>query len=108
MQICDGADAFHRTGSVYSLSKADASPGKAGEWNTLEITLEGDRVRVSVNGEAVNDFDPKGLVPERTKPYEPERGPRPESGYVGLQSHDDYNRAKADHVFFKKVNVRPL
>jgi hypothetical protein len=108
VQICDGTDEFHRTGAVYSLSKANASPGKVGEWNTLEITLKGDRVLVSVNGEAVNDFDPKGPVPERTKPYEPERGPRPNSGYIGLQNHDDYNKGKEDHVYFKEVSVRPL
>lgn len=108
VQICDGTDAYHRTGAVYSLSRATASPGKVGEWNTLEITLKGDHVLVSVNGEAVNNFDPKGPVPERTKSYEPERGPRPESGYIGLQNHDDTNQGKPDHVYFKKVSVRPL
>ena len=61
---------------------------------------------VSVNGEKVNDFKSDQPVPERTKDYEPERGPRPESGYIGLQNHDDYN--KDSHVYFKDVSVRPL
>jgi hypothetical protein len=107
VQICDSADEYHRTGSVYSLAKAPSQPGKVGEWNTLEITLKGDRVLTSVNGEKVTEFDPGRPVPERTKSYEPERGPRPESGYIGLQNHDDYTRG-AEHVLFKEVSVRPL
>ncbi len=103
VQICDAADPFHRTGAIYSLSKADAQPGKVGEWNTLEITLKGDLVQVSVNGVPVNSFDPKGPVPERKHDYEPMRGPRPQSGYIGLQNHDTES-----HVDFKNVSVRPL
>jgi hypothetical protein len=102
-----GGDLFHSTGAIYSLSKATAEPSKpVGEWNTMEITLKGDRVLVSLNGVKVNDFDPKGPVPERVKDYEPERGPRPESGYIGIQNHDDYS--DSTHVFFKDVSVKPL
>ncbi len=103
VQICDSADEFHRTGAIYSLAKADQQPGKVNEWNTLEITLDGDLVRSSVNGQPVTTFDPKGPVPPRTKDYEPERGPRPEAGYIGLQNHDGKSR-----VYFKEVSVRPL
>jgi hypothetical protein len=46
-------------------------------------------------------------VPERTKEFEPKRGPRPESGYIGLQNHDDYGGGGA-HVEFKEVSVRPI
>jgi hypothetical protein len=107
VQICDGGpDAFHTTGSIYSLSKATANPAKVGEWNTMIITLKGDHVLVTVNGKLINDFDPKGPVPERTKDYEPERGPRPESGYIGLQNHDD--AGKGAQVYFKEVSVRSL
>ena len=107
VQICDGADPFHRTGAVYSLSKAEAAPGKVGEWNTMDVTLKGRRVTVTLNGVQVQDFDPEtAKVPDRTKDYEPERGPRPESGYVGLQNHDDAGQNL--HVYFKEVSVRPL
>jgi hypothetical protein len=108
VQICDVQDEFHGTGSLYSLSGAKARPAKpAGEWNTLEITLKGQRVLVSVNGTMVTDFDAeRAEVPKRTKSYEPERGPRPEVGYVGLQNHDDYSRDA--HVVFKEVSVRAL
>ncbi len=107
VQICDGADPFHRTGAIYSLSKATASPSKVGEWNTMEITLQGPRVIVTLNGVKVQDFNPEtAVVPPRTKDYEPERGPRPESGYFGLQNHDD--AAKGTQVYFREVSVRSL
>jgi Domain of Unknown Function (DUF1080) len=109
VQICDVQDDYHGTGSVYSLSKATARPAKPeGEWNTLEITLQGQRIEVAINGVKVNDFQADtATVPERTKEFEPKRGPRPASGYIGLQNHDDYLQG-AEHVFFKEVSVRAL
>lgn len=107
VQIWDKDDEFHRTGSIYSLSKSLASPSKVGEWNTLEITLKGQQVIATLNGVKVLDFDPQtATIPERTKPYEPERGPRPELGYIGLQNHDDVGKGK--QVYFKEVSVRSL
>ncbi|HEX8204119.1 MAG TPA: family 16 glycoside hydrolase, partial [Isosphaeraceae bacterium] len=107
VQICDGADEFHRTGAIYSMSKAATLASKVGQWNTMEITLKGPAIRVVVNGVTVQDFDPAtASIPERTKPFEPERGPRPESGYIGLQNHDDY--AQGTQVYFREVGVRPL
>lgn len=108
VQILDAEDEYHRTGAVYSLGKSNSLATKpVGEWNTMEITLKGPRILVSVNGTQVNDFDPKQPVPERTKDWEPERGPRPEVGYVGVQNHDDYSGNKHP-VYFKEVSVRPL
>jgi hypothetical protein len=109
VQILDAQDEYHRTGAIYSLAKSTSLPVRPpGEWNTMEITLDGPRVIVRVNGGVVNEFDPKQPVPERTKDFEPERGPRPERGYVGLQNHDDYVTDKETHVFFKEVSVRLL
>lgn len=109
VQILDAQNEYHRTGAVYSLGKAAGGASKPpGEWNTMEITLKGDLVSVSLNGTKINDFDPKQTPPERTKEWEPERGPRPPSGYIGLQNHDDYERSTRTSVYFKEVSVRPL
>jgi hypothetical protein len=106
VQIMDSGPEFRRTGSIYTFARATAQPAKPGEWNTLEVMLEGDRVRTAINGVPVAEFDSSGPVPERkdTSPHgDPERGPRPRSGYIGLQNHDERSV-----VYFKEVSVRPL
>ena len=103
VQIDDSADDYHATGTLYSLTKAKARPGRPGEWNTLEITLDGPRTRVSVNGEEVTDYREGDAVPPKAKWHEPDRGPRPDEGFIGLQNHDD-----GDVVFFKEISVAPL
>jgi hypothetical protein len=97
-------DDYHVTGTLYSLTKPLAKPGKPGpEWNTMEITLDGDRTLVSVNGFKVTDYKEGRAVPEKKFEFEPERGPRPNNGYFGLQNHSDN-----DIVFFKEVAIKPL
>jgi len=95
---------YHCTGVLYSLTKAMAHPQKnPGEWNTMEITLDGQRTIVYVNGEKVTDFTEGDPVPEKTRDFEPDRGPRTESGYIGLQNHDALSTA-----WFKEVVVKKL
>jgi hypothetical protein len=97
-------DDYHYTGTLYSLTKPLAKPGKPGpEWNTMEITLDGPRTIVYVNGVKVTDFKEGDPVPERKFDFEPQRGPRPNSGYIGVQNHSE-----ADVVFFKEIAVKPL
>lgn len=103
VQILDAADPEHRTGVLYSLTRAMAAPSRPGEWNTMEITLDGPRTIVHVNGVKVTDYTEGQPVPPRTQRYEPERGPRPEEGYIGLQNH-----AGGGAVYFRDVRVRPL
>ena len=103
VQIDDSGDEYHKTGVLYSLTKAKATPNKPGEWNTMEITLDGDRTMVSVNGELVTDYTEGDPVPEKKIWYEPDRGRRPTKGYIGLQNHGD-----EDVVYFKEISVRSL
>ncbi|HXW57659.1 MAG TPA: DUF1080 domain-containing protein [Candidatus Cybelea sp.] len=103
VQIDDAEDDYHITGVLYSLTKALAKPGKTGEWNTMDIRLDGPRTIVVLNGVEVTDFSEGGPVPPKRKGYEPDRGPRPNYGYIGLQNH-----AGSDTVYFKEVAVRPL
>jgi hypothetical protein len=99
-----GEDDHYVTGTLYSLNKALARPGKPGpEWNTMEITLDGPHTIVTLNGVKVTDFTEGDSVPERKVSYEPLRGPRPLEGFIGLQNHSDN-----DIVFFKEVAVKKL
>lgn len=104
VQIDDRDNDWHCTGVLYSMTKALARPFKpAGEWNTMEITLDGIRTLVKLNGVLVTDYDGVSPVPERKFPYEPERGPRPAEGYIGIQNHDS-----SAVISFKEISVRPL
>jgi len=101
VQIDNRDDEWHSTGVLYSMTKALAHPYKpAGEWNTMQITLDGLRTIVKVNGVLVTDYDGKSPVPEKKKPFEPDRGPRPAEGYIAIQHHDE------NCVFsFKEISV---
>ena len=95
---------YHCSGVLYSLTKAMSHPQKKpGEWNTLEITLDGPRTVVVLNGEKVTDFKEGDPVPAKTRDFEPERGPRPLTGYIGIQNHDDLSTA-----YFKEIAIKPI
>ncbi|MBA0052223.1 DUF1080 domain-containing protein [Streptomyces sp. AJS327] len=93
----DATDAPDRTtGSVYGFQAPDAAARDAalnppGEWNTFELRVEGERLRVWLNGQQVNDFtntDPARSLTD---------------GHIGLQNHGD-----GDEVAFRDVRVREL
>jgi hypothetical protein len=100
VQIGDTGDDFHTTGVLYSMTKAMARPSKpAGEWNTLEIAMKGPRTTVTLNGVVVTDYDGHSAVPPKKGRYEPERGPRPDSGYIAVQHHGG-----AATVWFREIS----
>jgi hypothetical protein len=102
VQIDGAGDDWHCTGAIYSLSKVSKRTQKPiGEWNIMEITLKGQETIVYLNGEKINDFFGNQQVPPRKEWYEPVRGPRPDSGYIGLQNHDARTR-----ILFKEVSVK--
>ena len=103
VQIDDNLDDYHLTGVLYSMTKAMAKPSRPGEWNTMIITLDGLKTQVHVNGVLVTDFEEGQPVPEKKIWYEPDRGPRPAKGYIGLQNH-----GPEDVVYFKEVSYRKL
>ncbi|QQL50762.1 3-keto-disaccharide hydrolase [Mucilaginibacter ginkgonis] len=95
---------YHVTGTLYSLTKPLAKPGKPGpQWNTMEITLDGPRTIVTVNGQRVTDYTEGQPTPKRVFDFEPYPGRRPDFGYIGLQNH-----GPEDVVFFKEVSVKSL
>jgi hypothetical protein len=104
VQIDNRDNDWHCTGVLYSMTKAKARPYKpAGEWNTMDITLDGPRTIVKVNGVLVTDYDGSSPVPAKVHPWEPDRGPRPASGYIAVQAHDP-----SAVISFKEISVEPL
>ncbi|MFC9947516.1 ThuA domain-containing protein [Streptomyces pratensis] len=93
----DATDATDRTtGSVYGFKSADTAArdralNPPGEWNTYEIRVEGERLRVYLNGIQINDFT--NTVPARSL----------QQGHIGLQNHGD-----GDDVSFRNIRVKEL
>jgi hypothetical protein len=97
-----GKSPYHETGSIYTFSKSESRPSTVGEWNVMEITLDGDTTEVSINGQFVSRYTEGDNIPPRENEGDPAPGPRPEYGYIGLQNFDGGN------VSFREVSVRPL
>lgn len=93
----DASDAPDRTtGAVYGVQSADIEArdgalNPPGEWNTFEIRVEGERLRVWLNGVLVNDFTNS----------DPARSLR--EGHIGLQNHGD-----GDEVSFRNIRISEL
>ena len=82
----------HSSGSLYRyVAPAENAIRPAGEWNELEITCIGPRIRVVLNGRTIQDFDQTSLPETRDKPL---------SGHVCLQNHGHLIR-------FRNVRIRP-
>ncbi|MEV0171424.1 ThuA domain-containing protein [Streptomyces sp. NPDC050803] len=84
------------TGSVYGfhsadLAKRDSALNPPGEWNTYEIRVEGERLRVWLNGVKINDFTNS----------DPARSLR--DGHVGIQNH-----GADDQVSFRDIRIKEL
>ncbi|MFE2219675.1 ThuA domain-containing protein [Streptomyces canus] len=82
------------TGSVYGfrsadLKKRDRALNPPGEWNTYEIRVEGERLRVWLNGVKINDFTNT----------DPARSLR--DGHVGIQNH-----GADDQVSFRDIRIK--
>ncbi|MGK5498534.1 ThuA domain-containing protein [Streptomyces sp. URMC 125] len=93
----DATDVPERTtGSVYGFRSADLEArdralNPPGEWNTYEIRVEGERLRVWLNGVPVNDFTNT----------DPARSLR--QGHIGIQNHGD-----GDEVSFRNIRLKEL
>jgi len=109
IKILDSNDEYRRTGSIYSLSKARAGLTKpAGEWNTMDIFLNGQSIIVYINGKLASQYEASQTPPPRQASSDPERGPRPGSGYIGIQNHNDLLAEVIGQVWFKEISVLPL
>lgn len=90
----DASDVPDRTtGAIYGFQSADIAARDSAlrppsEWNTFELTVSGERVRVLLNGVQVNDFT--NTDPARSLA----------SGHIGIQNHGD-----SDVVSFRDIRL---
>ena len=74
-----------RIGDFIGVSKASGNEKKPGEWNEYEITFDGGKLILEVNGKKVNECSGCDVV----------------AGQIGLQS-------EGGEIHFKTVKLRPL
>jgi hypothetical protein len=96
----DGLD-IHKTGAIYEFAGATSIPVKPlGEWNSYEITVQGQHYTVKLNGVTVTDFN---FVPG-SDPAHPDRGLPSTAGnprFIGLQTH-------TGRVAYRNIQIKPL
>jgi hypothetical protein len=103
VEIGDWPNDYSCTGVLYTFTKALARPIKPiGDWNTMDITINGQQTIVILNGVKVTDFREGQPVPPKHDPSDPDRGPRQDSGYIGLQNEP------GSAVYFKEISVQQL
>jgi hypothetical protein len=98
-----GKTEYHSTGSIYTFTKATSQPTKVGEWNTMEIILDGASTVVHINGIFVTEYTEGDIVPPKDNDADPDRGSRPITGFIGLQNHP-----QGKTVYFKEISVHPI
>jgi hypothetical protein len=75
------------TGAIYDLQAPSASTQvQIGDWNKYEIEANGSRIRVTLNGQLVNDY----------------QSPRQQTGFIALQAHD-LSRTQFRSLMIKKL-----
>ena len=95
-----GAYMLYESLSSMKKAKGEHVEKPAGEWNTLEIEMRGPRTIVRLNGVMVTDYDGTSPVPPKNGQYEPDRGPRPNEGYIAIQHHGG-----KPMLWFKEVSL---
>jgi hypothetical protein len=96
VQLLDDASkpaSKYSSGSLYRYVAPKTNPVKsAGQWNAVDVECRGPRIRVTINGLEVLDFDQTTTEELKNKPLK---------GYVCLQSH-------TLPVEFRNVRIRDL
>jgi len=90
---------WRRTGSVYAIQDVKEVFVKEAEWFTMDITVQGKRVIVKINGKVINDY----TEPDNVKRDEGDAKRVLSSGTFALQGHDPNSL-----VYYRNILVKPL
>lgn len=91
---------FH--GSVYGIIPAERGALKpVGEWNQQEVTVQGRRVKVVLNGKTIVDGDLDEATRSGTLDGQPHPGLKRERGHIGFLGH-------GDRIELRDIRVRDL
>jgi len=89
-----------RHGSVYDVIPASSENLKpTGEWNVEEISANGPKVKVTLNGKVINDADLSTVTDPAVLKKHP--GVQRKSGRIGFLGH-------GSHIEFRNIQVKKL
>ena len=95
-------------GAIYDAQAPSSNPAKpAGQWNHVELTAQGNLIKVSLNGQQIVDMDLDRWTTPRKNPDGSENKfakalkDFPRTGYIGLQDH-------GNDVWYRNIKIKPL
>jgi len=98
---------YQSHGSIYGVAAAKRNPEKndylkpLGEWNEQEITAQGSKITVVLNGETIVDADISEFTTKPTLDGRDHPGLHREKGFLGFLGHDD-------PVEYRNIRVKAL
>ncbi len=111
LQILDNTAEKHKTlkpyqyhGSVYGIQPAKREPENLkplGVWNAQEVTVQGRKIKVLLNGETIVDCDLDEATKTGTMDGTEHPGLKRASGHIGFLGH-------GDRVEFRKIRIKDL
>jgi hypothetical protein len=95
-------DATQYHGSVYGMvAAAQGYQRPVGEWNFQEVTVQGSKIRVELNGTVILDTDVKGAQVNPKVLRKQQTGKDRTRGYFGFAGHND-------PVAFREITIKEL
>jgi hypothetical protein len=95
------------TGAIYRAAAPSKQVYRPTEWNRMEITLKGDRLSATLNGEPIQDID-LSTFDQPTKRHDGSDAPplkdRPRRGHIGFQHLSQNNEA----VLIRNARIKVL
>jgi hypothetical protein len=109
LQILDDSDPKYSTlkpyqyhGSVYGVVAAQRGSLKPlGDWNQQEVTADGRRIKIVVNGKTIVDADLDEAAKSGTLDGQPHPGLSRPSGHIALLGH-------GDRVEFRRIQIKEI
>lgn len=98
-QVNNTDDDPRKSGSLYAIKDVHKAPAEDGEWFTMYIKVEGDRITIKIDGETMVEY----TEPENVERPENMSGRVLSSGTFALQGHDPESV-----IYYKNIMVKPL